>query len=148
MADENLHFRGTPIFSSATITGESLSEALIFASTNPQHEDRLFIELKVQYMRISSSEHGENMLCTNIVLNVRNNFCTQNPQVWAYNFMYWTCNSMSNMSSLCGLVDAKIRASDKDSPVKRQQQQKNWWYKEFVNIRKYFFIKSCDELLI
>jgi hypothetical protein len=23
------------------------------------------------------AEHGENMLCTKIVLNVRNNFCTQ-----------------------------------------------------------------------
>ena len=26
-------------------TGKSLSEALIFASTNPQYDDRLFIEL-------------------------------------------------------------------------------------------------------
>jgi hypothetical protein len=26
------------------ITGKSLSEALIFASTNPQHDERLFIE--------------------------------------------------------------------------------------------------------
>ena len=34
-------------------TGKSLSEALLFA------------------------EHGENILCTKIVLNVRNNFCTQ-----------------------------------------------------------------------
>ena len=34
-------------------TGKSLSEALLF------------------------SEHGENMLCTKIVLNVGNNFCTQ-----------------------------------------------------------------------
>ena len=25
-------------------------------------------------------------------------------------FMYWTCNSMNNLSSYCGLVDAKIRA--------------------------------------
>ena len=46
------------------ITGKSLSEALIFASTNPQYDDRLFIELQVQYMKITSSEHGENMLCT------------------------------------------------------------------------------------
>ena len=30
-------------------TGKSLSEALIFASTNPQYDDRLFIELQVQY---------------------------------------------------------------------------------------------------
>ena len=36
-----------------TDTGKSLSEALLFA------------------------EHGENMLCTKLVLNVRNNFCTQ-----------------------------------------------------------------------
>ena len=32
-------------------------------------------------------------------------------------FMYWTCNSMSNLLSYCGLVDAKIRASDKYLPV-------------------------------
>ena len=31
--------------------------------------------------------------------------------------MHWTCNSMSNLLSYWGLVDAKIRASDKDLPV-------------------------------
>ena len=41
----------TPFY--PVVTGKSLSEALLFA------------------------EHGENMLCTKIVLNVRNNFCTQ-----------------------------------------------------------------------
>ena len=51
-------------------TGKSLLEALIFASTNLQHDDRLFIELQVQYMKISSSEHGENMLCKKIVIDV------------------------------------------------------------------------------
>ena len=39
------------------ITGKSLSEALIFASTKPQHDDRLFIELQVQYIKIPSSNH-------------------------------------------------------------------------------------------
>ena len=34
-----------------------LSEALILASTNPQYDNRLFIELYVQYMKITSSEH-------------------------------------------------------------------------------------------
>ena len=43
-------------------TGKSLSEALILASTNPQYDDRLFIELQVQYMKISKLKHGENML--------------------------------------------------------------------------------------
>ena len=45
-------------------TGKSLSEALIFASTNPQYDDRLLTELQVQYMKVPSSKHGENMLCT------------------------------------------------------------------------------------
>ena len=40
----------TPVF-----TGKSLSEPLIFASTDPQYDDRLFIELQVQYMKIPSS---------------------------------------------------------------------------------------------
>ena len=58
-------------------TGKSLSEALIFESTNPQYEDRLFIVLQVQYIKILSSEHGENMLCTEIVFDIQNNCCTQ-----------------------------------------------------------------------
>ena len=37
-------------------TGKSLPEALFLASTNPQYDDRLFIELQVQYMKIPSSE--------------------------------------------------------------------------------------------
>ena len=35
-----------------------------------QYDDRLFIELPVQYMKIASSEHGKNMLCTRIVFLV------------------------------------------------------------------------------
>ena len=42
-----------PSYMDRRITGKSLSEALLFA------------------------EHGENMLCTKNVLNVRNNFCIQ-----------------------------------------------------------------------
>ena len=48
-----------------------------FASINPQYEARLFIELQVQYMKIPSFEHGENMLCTEIVFDIQNNFFTQ-----------------------------------------------------------------------
>ena len=33
-------------------TGKSFSEALILASTNPQCDKRLFIELQVQYMKM------------------------------------------------------------------------------------------------
>ena len=38
-------------------TGKSLSEALILASTNPQYDDRLFIELRVQYKKTTSTVH-------------------------------------------------------------------------------------------
>jgi hypothetical protein len=37
-------------------TGKSLSEALNLASTNPQYDKILLIELKVQCMKITSSE--------------------------------------------------------------------------------------------
>ena len=67
-------------------TGKSLSEALLFA------------------------EHGENILCTEIVLNVK-----------TIQFVYTTCSElgifMSSSNECRGLVDAKIRASDKDLPV-------------------------------
>ena len=65
------------------------------------------------------------MLCTKIVLNVRNNFCSQHvlprfellSRLGIFMYVLWTCNSMNNLSSYCGLVYAKIRASDKDLPV-------------------------------
>ena len=44
--------------------GKSFSEALIFALTNPQYDDRLFIELQVQYMKIPSSEHVVYINCS------------------------------------------------------------------------------------
>ena len=44
-------------------TGKSLSEALIFASTNPQYDNRLF-------MKIVSSKYLQNMLFTQIVVFV------------------------------------------------------------------------------
>ena len=46
--------------------GKSLSEALILAATNPQYDKRLFIELRVQYMKTVV-----------FVLTIQNNLCTQ-----------------------------------------------------------------------
>ena len=65
-------------FANVIDTGKSLSEALIFASTNQQNDDRLFIELQDQYLHENSKlKPGENMLCTEIVSDIQNNFCTQ-----------------------------------------------------------------------
>ena len=57
----------------ANATGKSLSEALIFASTYPQYDDRLFIEIHEN----SKIKLGEIMLCTEILSDIQNNFCTQ-----------------------------------------------------------------------
>ena len=37
-------------------------------------------------------------------------------------FIYWTCNSMNNLLSYCGLVDARMSASEKDLPVPFQSE--------------------------
>ena len=60
-------------------TGKSFSEAFILASINPQYDKRLTVELPVQYMKTTSSEHQENILCTQIVFcfSIQNNLCTQ-----------------------------------------------------------------------
>ena len=76
-------------------TGKSLSEALIFASTNPQYDDRLFIELQVQYMKLPSSNLGRTCCVQKLFLTFRTIF-------------------VHNMFSP---YSAKIRASDKDLPV-------------------------------
>ena len=45
-------------------TDKSFSEALILASTNPKYDKRLFIELRVQYMKITSWEHVVSLNCS------------------------------------------------------------------------------------
>ena len=53
------------------LTGKSLSEAPIFASTDPKYDDRLFIELQVQYKKIRRT------CCVQKFFDIQNNFCTQ-----------------------------------------------------------------------
>ena len=67
-----------------TFTGKSFAEVLTLASTNPKYDKRLSIELPVQYMKIPSSEHCQNMLCTQIVLNVKTK--TQSESVLSLEF--------------------------------------------------------------
>ena len=76
-------------------TGKSLSDTLIFASINPQYDNRLFIEIQVQYMKIQSSNLGRTYCVQKLFLTFRTIF-------------------VHNMFSLCS---AKRRASDKDLPL-------------------------------
>ena len=98
-------------------TGKSFSEALILASTNPQYNKRLFIELRVQYMKITSSEPVVYINCSECQSKSKNKQFMNTTCSELVIFMYWTGNSMNNLLSYCGLVDAKIRASDIDLPV-------------------------------
>ena len=71
------------------ITGKPLSEALIFASINPQYDDSRQIVhwITSSIHKTSKLKPGENMLCTKIVLNVKQFlYTTCSPQVWAWNF--------------------------------------------------------------
>ena len=79
-------------------TGESVSEALILKSVNPQYGDNLLIDLQLQYKKNTSSEHVE---------------YKKNSK----HFLYTTCNSMNNLLSYCGLTDARMRASEKKLPA-------------------------------
>ena len=62
----------------------------------------------------SKLKPGENMLCTDIVSDIQNNLCSQHVLSFQSSC---TCNSMNNLLSHFGLVDAKISASEKDLPV-------------------------------
>ena len=82
-------------------TGKSFSETLIFASSNPQYDNRLFMELRVQYMGRTCSAHVLSMF-----------------------YAFFHGNSMNDLLSYYGLLDAKIRASDKDLPVQNSFERK------------------------
>ena len=59
-----VNLRTMQLLGNSTVTGKYLSEVLILASTNRQYDDKLYIELRVQFMKITSSGHDENMLRT------------------------------------------------------------------------------------
>ena len=59
-----------------TFTGKSLSEALIFASTNPQNDNRFFIVYENCKLRIPA-EHVVYTNCCFCFVDIQNNFGTQ-----------------------------------------------------------------------
>ena len=81
-------------------TGKSLSEALIFASTNPQYDNRLYINCSESQNK--NKKHFVYTICSELAI-----------------LMYWTRNSMKNLSSYFGSINTKMIASDKEWPVQR-----------------------------
>ena len=70
-------------------TGKSLSEAFIFASTNPQYDRRLFIELhKFSTWKLQCWENFVTTIFLFFYFDIQNNLCTQYVlnMFWAWNF--------------------------------------------------------------
>ena len=61
-------------------TGKSLSEAFILTSTKQQYDKRLFIDLSVQYIKTTRSEHVVYINCSE---------CQNKKQ-----FVYTTCSEL------------------------------------------------------
>ena len=76
-------------------TGKSLSEALTFASINPQYDDRLYIKLQIRYMKIQSSNLRRTCYVQKLFLTFKT--------ILVHNIFY--------------SFSAKRRPSDKDLPV-------------------------------
>ena len=89
-------------------TGKSLSEALIFASTNPKYDKRMFIDLRFLHENYKIRTCCVHALFFCFVLTFKT--------IYEHN-MFWACSfhgkSMNNLLIYCGLVDARIRGSDK-----------------------------------
>ena len=97
-------------------TGKSLLEALILASTNPQYDKWLFIDLSGQYMK-TKTEHVVYINCFECQNKNKTKKFTYTTCSDLVVFMYWTVKSIYNLLSYCGLVDARVSASEKDLPV-------------------------------
>ena len=97
-----------------------LSEALIFTLTNPQYDNRLFIESLVQYMKIPSSEHVVYTNCFFVFVLIFRTIYVHN-MFWAWNFhvLNWWFNEQSFVILWVswGKIQVRISASEKDLPV-------------------------------
>ena len=109
-------------------TGKSFSKALILASTNPQYDKRLFIDLPVQNMKTTNSEHVVYINCFCFFLTFKTIY-VQNmfwERVELGIFINWAGNSTDNLLSYCGLVDARISAFEKDLPGQIVFEKSGW----------------------
>ena len=70
----------------ALLINKSLLEALIYASTNPKYDKRLFIDLPVQYMKTTSTEHVVYINC----------FECQNEKTIYVLSLYFSCTELLN----------------------------------------------------
>ena len=69
-------------------------------------------DCSLNFPKNTSSEHVVYKNCFCFCFDIQNNICTQHVVN-----LYFSGNSMNNLSSYCGLTDSRMRASDTDLPV-------------------------------
>ena len=94
-------------------------ETLILESVNPQYDNRIQI---VHWFTTSVREKYKFRACCVQKLL----FVLAFKTIFVHN-MFWTCNSMNNLLSYCGLTDARMRASEKDLPVFLISRGLHYW---------------------
>ena len=99
-------------------TGKSLSEAFILKSTIPQYDKNCSLIYQFNTWKQQAQKMGRTWCVQKLfwmskqkqkTIFVHNMFSPCSELVV---FMYWAGKSMDNLLSYCGLVDAKIRASN------------------------------------
>ena len=93
------------------VTKDMLPEA--FPWTKPQYDKSVFIDLPVQYMKTTSSEHVVYINCFECQNKNKKQFMYTTYSELVV-FMCWTGKSMNNLLSYCGLVATRISSSEKD----------------------------------
>ena len=72
-------------------TDKSVSEALILELINPQYDNRLFIDSRLQYKKNTSAEHAAYKNCFECQNKSKNNFCTNHVLN-----LYFSCTEVGN----------------------------------------------------
>ena len=86
--------------------------------TNPQYDKRLFIELRIQYLKTTSLEHVVYINCSECQYKNKKNQFVYTTCSKLVVFMCWTCKSMNTLLSCSGLVAARISAFRFDTRTK------------------------------
>ena len=103
----------------------------------------MFIELQILYMKIASSEHVVYKNCFLFWCSKQFLYTTRSELAI---FLYWTCNSMNNLSSYSGLTDSRMSASYTDLPVICFFSQFASWKKNHNKYSLKFFVDSEFEI--
>ena len=83
---------------------------------NPQYDNRLFVDSRLQYKKNTSWEPIVYKNCFLFLFWHTKQFLYTTCSQLVF-FLYWSQELMNNLSSYCGLTDSRMSASDTTLPV-------------------------------